>query len=65
MLSFLEYTPTIPSKNIIDMANHTLDVAIYNHSDNLITTAINDAHERGVRVRYITCRQQQQQHWGA
>ena len=42
-------------KKYIDMANHTLDVAIYNHSDNLITTAINDAHERGVRVRYITC----------
>ena len=33
----------------------TLDVAVYNHSDALITSAINDAYERGVRVRYITC----------
>ena len=34
---------------------HTLDVAVYNHSDAMITSAINDAYERGVRVRYITC----------
>ncbi len=42
-------------KAYIDKANHTLDIAIYNHSDNMITNAINDAYERGVKVRYITC----------
>ena len=42
-------------KAYIDKAMHTLDVAIYNHSDALITSAINDAYDRGVRVRYITC----------
>lgn len=42
-------------KAYIDKAQHTLDIAVYNHSDNLITTAINDAYDRGVRVRYITC----------
>lgn len=42
-------------KKYIDMAMYTLDVAVYNHSDNMITSAINDAHSRGVRVRYITC----------
>jgi phosphatidylserine/phosphatidylglycerophosphate/cardiolipin synthase-like enzyme len=42
-------------KAYIDKAMHTLDVAIYNHSDILIANAINDAYDRGVRVRYITC----------
>ena len=42
-------------KAYIDKAKHTLDIAVYNHSDNMIANAINDAHERGVRVRYITC----------
>lgn len=42
-------------KAYIDKAMSTLDVAIYNHSDQTITNAINDAYERGVRVRYITC----------
>ncbi|MEJ6735185.1 MAG: phospholipase D-like domain-containing protein [Flavobacteriales bacterium] len=42
-------------KAYIDKAMVTLDVAVYNHSDALITSAINDAYERGVRVRYITC----------
>lgn len=42
-------------KAYIDKAQHTLDVAVYNHSDGLITSAINDAYNRGVRVRYITC----------
>ena len=42
-------------KAYIDKAMHTLDVAVYNHSDALITSAINDAYDRGVRVRYITC----------
>ena len=42
-------------KAYIDKAMHTLDVAVYNHSDAMITTAINDAYDRGVRVRYITC----------
>tara|TARA_B100000900_G_scaffold156050_1_gene132666 strand:+ start:8804 stop:10864 length:2061 start_codon:yes stop_codon:yes gene_type:complete len=42
-------------KAYIDKAEHTLDIAIYNHSDALITTAINDAYNRGVAVRYLTC----------
>lgn len=42
-------------KSYIDKAQHTLDIAIYNHSDNMIANAINDAYDRGVRVRYITC----------
>ena len=42
-------------KAYIDKAMHTLDIAVYNHSDAMITSAINDAYERGVRVRYITC----------
>ena len=42
-------------KAYIDKAMVTLDVAVYNHSDALITSAINDAYERGVDVRYITC----------
>ena len=39
---------------LIKLCTH-LDVAVYNHSDAMITSAINDAYERGVRVRYITC----------
>ena len=42
-------------KSYIDKAQHTLDIAIYNHSDALITNAINDAYSRGVAVRYLTC----------
>ena len=42
-------------KAYIDKAQHSLDIAIYNHSDALITTAINDAFNRGVAVRYLTC----------
>ena len=42
-------------KAYIDKSQHTLDIAIYNHSDALITTAINDAYNRGVAVRYLTC----------
>ena len=42
-------------KAYIDKAQHTLDIAIYNHSDALITTAINDAYDRGVVVRYLSC----------
>jgi phosphatidylserine/phosphatidylglycerophosphate/cardiolipin synthase-like enzyme len=42
-------------KAYIDKADSTLDIAVYNHSDNMIANAINDAYERGVRVRYITC----------
>jgi len=42
-------------KAYIDKADSTLDIAVYNHSDAMITSAINDAYERGVRVRYITC----------
>ena len=42
-------------KSYIDRAKHTLDITIYNHSDALLTNAINDAYSRGVRIRYITC----------
>ena len=42
-------------KSYIDKAMNSLDIAVYNHSDAMITSAINDAYERGVRVRYITC----------
>ena len=42
-------------KAYIDKAQQTLDISIYNHSDALITNAINDAYNRGVKVRYITC----------
>ncbi len=42
-------------KAYIDLANTTLDIAVYNHSDAMITSAINDAYDRGVAVRYITC----------
>ncbi len=42
-------------KAYLDRANESIDIAIYNHSDALITTAINDAYERGVQIRYISC----------
>ena len=42
-------------KAYIDKADSTLDIAVYNHSDAMITSAINDAYERGVTIRYITC----------
>ena len=42
-------------KAYIGQSSHTLDIAIYNHSDALITTAINDAYDRGVVVRYLSC----------
>ena len=44
---------------IIESAENTLDIAIYNWNNNGITDispAINDAHNRGVRVRMITDR---------
>ncbi len=38
----------------IDRAQNTLDIAVYNTSSNSIVTAVNDAHARGVQVRWIT-----------
>jgi hypothetical protein len=38
-------------KAYIDKADSTLDIAVYNHSDNMITNAINDAYERGVKSK--------------
>jgi phosphatidylserine/phosphatidylglycerophosphate/cardiolipin synthase-like enzyme len=40
-------------KAYIDKAQSTLDIAVYNASDAMIMNAINDAHDRGVQVRYI------------
>jgi hypothetical protein len=37
----------------MDLAQNTLDVCVYNASDATIGAAINDAHNRGVYVRYI------------
>ena len=41
-------------KAYIDMAQNTLDLAIYNNNDATIVNAINAAEARGVRVRYIS-----------
>ena len=40
-------------KAYIDRADSTLDICVYNASDALIGSAINDAYNRGVQVRYI------------
>jgi phosphatidylserine/phosphatidylglycerophosphate/cardiolipin synthase-like enzyme len=40
-------------KAYMDLAQNTLDVCVYNASDATIATAINDAYNRGVAVRYI------------
>ena len=40
-------------KAYMDLAQNTLDICVYNASDALIATAINDAYNRGVQVRYI------------
>lgn len=40
-------------KAYMDLAQNTLDVCVYNASDATIATAINDAYNRGVLVRYI------------
>ena len=40
-------------KAYIDRADSTLDICVYNASDATIGTAINDAYNRGVQVRYI------------
>ena len=37
----------------MDLAQNTLDICVYNASDATIGTAINDAYNRGVAVRYI------------
>ena len=40
-------------KAYIDRAQNTLDICVYNASDATIASAINDAYNRGVSVRYI------------
>ncbi len=40
-------------KAYIDRANLTLDICVYNASDQTIASAINDAYNRGVQIRYI------------
>ena len=40
-------------KAYMDLAQNTLDICVYNASDATIGTAINDAYDRGVAVRYI------------
>ncbi len=37
----------------MDLAQNTLDICVYNASDATIASAINDAYNRGVSVRYI------------
>ena len=37
----------------MQLAQNTLDICVYNASDNTIANAINDAYNRGVQVRYI------------
>ena len=50
---YLDGTFNDTIKAYIDKAQNTLDVAVYNASDFTIMDAINDAHARGVQVRYI------------
>ena len=38
---------------VIDRAEHTLDMAIYNINDQTMINAVNDAYDRGVEIRYI------------
>lgn len=38
---------------VIDRADHTLDMAIYNINDQTMVNAVNDAYDRGVEIRYI------------
>ena len=40
-------------KAYMDLAQSTLDICVYNASDATIASAINDAYDRGVTVRYI------------
>ncbi|MBE50885.1 MAG: hypothetical protein CMP51_04255 [Flavobacteriales bacterium] len=40
-------------KAYMDLAQSTLDICVYNASDATIASAINDAYNRGVSVRYI------------
>lgn len=40
-------------KAYMDRAESTLDIAVYNTTSNLMVAAANDAHARGVRVRWI------------
>ena len=40
-------------KAYMDLAQNTLDICVYNASDATIATAINDAYNRGVQIRYI------------
>jgi len=40
-------------KAYMDLAQNTLDICVYNASDATIASAINDAYDRGVQVRYI------------
>mgnify|MGYP001268034007 CR=1 FL=1 len=38
----------------IDLAQNSIDVSVYNNNNLNIVNALNDAHNRGVQVRYIT-----------
>ena len=40
-------------KAYMDLAQNTLDICVYNASDATIASAINDAYNRGVAIRYI------------
>jgi hypothetical protein len=39
---------------LIEMANTTLDIAVWDNGSDQIVACINDAYDRGVQVRYIT-----------
>ncbi|MFK7757818.1 MAG: phospholipase D-like domain-containing protein [Flavobacteriales bacterium] len=38
----------------IDRAQETLDLAVYNNNDATVMSAVNDAYERGVQIRYVS-----------
>lgn len=39
----------------INRANESIDFCIYNINNSTVTTALNNAYERGVKIRFITC----------
>lgn len=50
------YAQSIPDTLIkyLDLAQNTIDVSVYNNNNLNIVTALNNAYDRGVQVRYIT-----------
>lgn len=52
---FLDNTFNDTIAAYIDRAQKSVDLAVYNNSNPMILTAINNAYDRGVDVRYISC----------